>query len=148
MKTTCDRQQAWLLKRFHTLCTRIGMSADEKATLIGGFGVESSRDMSAEQLQVACDALDKRIDPQIVELDKWRKRVMAAVGGWLSITSQTQGADRIKAIACRATGHKTFNDITKDRLINIYYSFLKKQKDFKAVEGITREQLEELTYLN
>ena len=148
MKATCDRQQAWLLKRFHTLCTRIGMQDHEKAALIDGFGVTSSRDMSAVQLQHACDALDKRINPELIEIDKWRKRVMGSIGGWLSITSQLGNAEKIKGIACRATNFKAFNEIPKDRLINIYYSFLKKQQDFKRVDGIVKEDLETLTYMN
>ena len=148
MKTTCDRQQAWLLKRFHTLCTRIGMSVDDKAALIGGFGVESSRYLSVDQLQRACDALDKKLNPELAEIDKWRKRVIASINGWLTLTSQTKNIEKIKGIACRATGYKGFNEIPKDRLFNIYYSFLKKQHDFKAVGGIVKEEFETLTYLN
>lgn len=148
MKTTCDRQQAWLLKRFHTLCTKLGMSADDKATVIEGFGVDSSRDMSAEQLQQACDALDKRINPELIEIDRWRKRVMGAIGGFLRLTSQEQNIDKIKAIACRATGFATFNMIPKERLINTYYNFLKKQHDFKKVDGIVKDELQTLTNFN
>ncbi len=148
MKATCERQQAWLLKRFHTLCTKSGLSADDKAALIGGFGVESSRYLSVDQLQRACNALDKKLNPDLVETDKWRKRVIASVNGWLTLTSQSRNIERIKAIACRATGYKAFNEIPKDRLTNVYYSFLKKQHDFKAVGGIVKEELETLTYLN
>jgi len=148
MKTTCDRQQAWLLKRFHTMCTKIGMTPEEKAALIGGFGVESSRDLSTEQLTLACDALDKRVNPELVEIDRWRKRLLASIGGWLRLTSQTQSIEKIKGIACRATTYKAFNDIPKDRLISIYYSFLQKQHDFKRVDGIVKEDLEALTSMN
>ncbi len=124
------------------------MQDHEKTALIEGFGVTSSRDMSATQLQVACDALDKRINPELVAIDKWRKRVMGSIGGWLSITSQAQGGEKIKGIACRAAGYKVFNEIPKDRLINVYYSFLNKQKDFKRVDGIVKDDLETLTYMN
>lgn len=148
MKATCDRQQAWLLKRFHTLCTRIGLNVDEKAALISGFSVESSRELSISQLQQICDALDRKLNPDLIEIDKWRKRVIASVNGWLTLTSQSGSIEKIKGIACRATGYKSFNEIPKDRLINIYYSFLKKQHDFKTVGGIVKEELETLTYLN
>jgi len=148
MKTTCDRQQAWLLKRFHTMCTKIGMTPDEKATLICGFGVESSCDLTIEQLTLVCDTLDKRINPELMEIDRWRKRLMASIGGWLRLTSQPQGIEKIKGIACRATGHKAFNEIPKDRLISIYYSFLQKQHDFKRVDGIVKEDLETLSNMN
>jgi len=148
MKTTCERQQSWLLKRFHTLCTKTGVSVDEKAAMIGSFGVESSRDLSNAQLQRVCDVLDKRLNPELAELDKWRKRVIASVNGWLSMTSQPKTIDRIKGIACRATGKHEFNEIPKERLINVYYSFLKKQQDFKRVSKMTSEDLELLSSLN
>jgi hypothetical protein len=148
MKTTCEQQQSWLLKRFHTLCTKIGIKPEEKYAIIGGFGVESSRDLTVEQLQKACDALDKRMNPQLAELDKWRKRVLASISGYLAITSQEKSIARVKAIACRATDKHEFNEIPKDRLINVYYSFLKKQQDFKRVSGMVTQDLETLSAMN
>jgi hypothetical protein len=148
MKTTCEQQQSWLLKRFHTLCTKTGINPDEKAAIIAGFGVGSSRDLTLEQLQMACDALDKRINPELAQLDKWRKRVIASINGYLAITSQDKSIARIKAIACRATDKHDFNEIPKDRLINVYYSFLKKQQDFKRVSGIVTQDLETLSAMN
>jgi hypothetical protein len=148
MKTTCEQQQSWLLKRFHTLCTKTGIKPEEKYAIIGGFGVESSRDLTVEQLQKACDALDKRMNPQLAELDKWRKRVLASISGYLAITSQEKSIARVKAIACRATDKHEFNEIPKDRLINVYYSFLKKQQDFKRVSGMVTQDLETLSAMN
>jgi len=148
MKATCDSKQSGLLKKFHTLCTKNGMKPDEKSALIAGFGVESSRELSVSQLQRACEALDSKVSSEVMEADMWRKRAMAAIGGWLRLISQPQDAIRIKAIACRATKHDSFNGIPKERLVNVYYLFLQKQKDFKAVDGITKEELETLTYLN
>lgn len=148
MKATCEKQQGWLLKRFHTLCTKLAVTTYEKEAIISSFGCVSSRDMTIAQLQYACDCLDKRLNPELVEIDKWRKRVMGAIGGWLRIMSVEQTAEKIKSIACRATNHDTFNAIPKERLVNVYYAFLKKQKDFKAVGGIVKDELETLTYLN
>lgn len=148
METTCKGKQAGLLKKFHTLCTKNGLKQDEKAAIIAAFGVESSRDLNVNQLQCACDALGNVVKPETMEIDKWRKRVMAAIGGWLRLIAQPQDAVKIKAIACRATTHDSFNLIPQARLVNVYYLFLQKQKDFKAVDGITKEELETLTYLN
>lgn len=148
MKTTIDQQQSWLLKRFHTLCTKTGIKPEEKSAIISGFGVESSRDLTTEQLLRICNILDMRLNPQQADLDKWRKRVIASISGWLAMTSQDHSIARVKAIACRATEKREFNEIPKDRLTNVYYSFLKKQQDFKRVSGIVTQDLETLSAMN
>jgi hypothetical protein len=148
MATTTDRLQPTLLKKFHAKCAKAGISIEEKSTIIGAFGHDSSRDMSVQDLLKACDLLDAKINPQLAEIDLWRKRVMASIGGWLKVMSVTTNADKIKAIACRASAFENFNDIPRERLNNLYYAFLKKQKDFKRVEGIAKSELETLTYLN
>jgi hypothetical protein len=148
MRATIDKQQSWLLKRFHTLCTKLAIKPYEKEAIVSTYGCISSKDLTVKQLAMACDSLDKRLNPEIVEVDRWRKRVMGVIGGWLRIMSVEQTAEKIKGIACRATNAANFNAIPKERLINIYYAFLKKQKDFKAVDGIAKEELEILTYLN
>jgi len=148
MKATCDSKQSGLLKKFHTLCSKNGLSQDQKTAMVSSFGVESSRDLNVMQLQRACDTLCNIVKTETSDLDIWRKRVMASVGAWLRLIAQPQSAPIIKAIACRVTKHEDFNDIPKERLVNIYYLFLQKQKDFKAVDGIAKEELETLTYLN
>lgn len=42
-----DKQKKWLLRQFHTLCSRLHLSAEEKETIIEGYGVESSAGASA-----------------------------------------------------------------------------------------------------
>ncbi|HBL73853.1 MAG: hypothetical protein A2W90_14520 [Bacteroidetes bacterium GWF2_42_66] len=148
MKTINDKQQTWLLRRFHTLCTRIGMEDYEKRTMIESYGVSSSRDLNCVQLDELIKKLEIIANPALADMDKWRKRVMAAIGGWMKITGHETNAVLIKSIACRATGHKSFNDIPRERLINVYYAFLKKQKDLSAVYQFTQEELEILSYLN
>lgn len=148
MKTTTAIQQSAILKKFHTLCTKAGINTEEKTAIVGSFGHASSRDMSVIELLRACDMLDAKLNPQLAEADMWRKRVMASIGGWLKVMAIEYNPQKIKAIACRATQCDNFNDIPKERLSNLYYGFLKKQKDFKRVNTITKEQLETLTYLN
>lgn len=148
MKTINDRQHAWLLRRFHTLCTRLGLESYEKLAMVESCGVTSSRDLTCAQLEQLCSELDIKLNPELKTLDDWRKRVMASIGGWLRTIGRDQNAQIIKQIACRATGHHLFNEIPIERLMNIYYSFLKKQKDFKAIEQIANEELEILSYLN
>jgi hypothetical protein len=61
-------------------------------------------------------------------MDTWRKRVMASIGGWLRACNTTHTAETIKAIACRASQRKAFNDITLSELRAIYAEFNNKQK--------------------
>jgi len=148
MKTTTDNLQSALLKKFHTKCTKAGISADEKYIMIGAFGHDSSRDMSVQDLIKACDLLDAKLNPQLVEMDKLRKQVIASIGGWRRLLSQTQDIDAIKGTACRAAKCQAFNEITKTDLRAIYNTFLRFQKTFKRAEADEKSKLETLTYLN
>ncbi|MDR3132542.1 MAG: hypothetical protein LBU42_00765 [Prevotellaceae bacterium] len=65
------------------------------------------------------------------DMDAWRKRVMASIGGWLRACGTQHTPDSIKAIACRAAQRKAFNDITLSELRAIYAEFLNKQKAAK-----------------
>lgn len=148
MKHTIEKQHAYLLKRFHVLCTKAGLQLYDKQVLVGSFGHESSRDMSNEELLQACTILEREIEPQLVKLDKWRKRAMASVGGWMKLVGYGTGIDKIKAISCRATGYEEFNQIPIDRLVNIYNTFLKKQNDWKNIGELVTEELTTLSNLN
>lgn len=148
MKTTTERHTGLLLKKFHTLCTKAGLTADEKYLMVAAFGHESSRELTHSELLRACDMLDAKLNPQLAGIDAWRKRVIASIGGWLKVMSVESNIDKIKAIACRASAYNSFNEIPQERLNNLYYAFLKKQKDFKRVDSIVKEQIENLTYQN
>ena len=68
--------------------------------------------------------------------EKRRKRVMAAIGGYLKATGKESNATVIKGIACRATGHTDFNKIPRERLRNLVAAFNNKVKDAQAVNDI------------
>lgn len=137
MATITQQNQKWLLKKFHTLCSRLGMSSEDKLALLGGYGVESSKDLSNEELTKICDYLNDIINPEDAKRDKMRKRVIAAIGGWLRLIGKgDEGVDYIKGIACRAAKTDNFNHISLDRLTTIYNMFLKRQRDAKAVEEV------------
>lgn len=148
MRLTIEKQHAYLLKRFHILCTKAGMHVYEKQGLVGSFGHESSRDMTNEELLKACTMLERELDPELVKIDKWRKRAMASIGGWMKLVGYGYGTDKIKSIACRASGYAEFNQIPIERLINIYNTFLAKQKDFKNIGELVTEELTTLSNLN
>ncbi len=149
MATLLDREQKRLLKRFHTLFGKYGMSNYEKQVILTSYGVESSKELSAYQLLEICDKLDKISNPKAKELDIWRKRVIASVGGWLRMVG-TSGNNLllIKAIACQATKSDSFNKIPLERLRNVYYTFKNKQKDFEQIEVVSEEMIKRIAMLN
>ncbi len=49
-------------RRFHSLVRQIGMSDAEKTALLAPYSVESSKDLTAEQLAEICDALQRDAD--------------------------------------------------------------------------------------
>ena len=128
-----------ILKKFHTLCSVCGMTKDEKLALVSSYGVESSADIDTHDLIDLCAKLQEQANP---DLNKLRKRAIAAIGGYLRATGQQESLPLIQGIACRATGYAKFNQIPAERLRNLYSCFSNKQKDIKAVEQITNEMLQ------
>ncbi len=140
MATVMAQQQKWLLRKFHTLCTQLNMSKDDKLTLLGSYGVESSKDLSNYDLMEVCTLLENSINPATQRIVKLRKRVIAAIGGYLRLIGKNdQDINYIKGIACRATKYEYFNKIPVERLDNLYNAFVKKQRDAKAVDEICND---------
>lgn len=140
---TMDQIHRGLLKKFHTLCSVLGMTDDQKSTLLSSWGVESSRDLDQHQLIDICAKLSEQANQKngTASLDKLRKRAIAAIGGWLRETYQSQGISKIKGIACRATGYDDFNKIPKERLCNLIATFNNKVKDARSIDEITNAVL-------
>ena len=130
-----------VLKKFHTLCSVCGMTEDEKLALVSSYGVESSADIDTHDLIDLCAKLQEQANP---DLNRLRKRAIAAIGGYLRATGQQESLPLIQGIACRATGYAKFNQIPAERLRNLYSCFSNKQKDIKAVEGLTNEMLQQV----
>ena len=129
-----------VLKKFHTLCSVCGMTKDEKMALVASYGVDSSADIDTHDLIDLCAKLQEQAGQP--DMNQLRKRAMAAIGGYLRLTGQHESSAMIQGIACRATGYDRFNKIPAERLRNLYSCFSNKQKDIKAVEGLTTEMLQ------
>jgi len=140
-QTFKDKQKTSLIKKFHTLLGQLKIDNETKEVILESYGVESSRDLSASQLIDLCDSLDRQARPELGELDRLRKRLMAAIGGWLKSIDREHDAELIKAIACRASGYEKFNQIPKNRLVSLYHGFVKMRKDMDNVEKLTMEML-------
>lgn len=136
---TMDEIHRGLLKKFHTLCSVLGLSAEEKAAIAESYGVESSRDIDTHDLINICAKLSAQANQKqgTGDMDKLRKRAMGAIGQYLTKSGRKSNATVIKAIACRATGHTEFNKIPRERLRNIIALFNNKVKDSEAVDKLT-----------
>ncbi|MFV0269442.1 hypothetical protein [Maribellus mangrovi] len=149
MLTIMDKEKNRYLKRFHTLLSKVDGDKDMiKETILDSFGVQSSRDLNAHELLEACAALEGELSPRTADYDKWRKRLIGAIGGWLKAMNKESNIDLIKAIACRAAGVDNFNRIPIERLRSLYHAFRNKQKDLRFVDGVTREELDFLIAMN
>ena len=134
MNTFMDTQKNALLRKFHALLRKAGVNNDEKMVMLAGYGVESSKDMSVYELTELCHKLDIRTSKSVAEVDRWRKRVMGAIGGYLDATGDNSNANKIIAIACRASRYDNFNAIPVDQLRSVYNAFKNRTKAIKAVE--------------
>lgn len=134
-----DQIHRGLLKKFHTLCTVLGLDDEAKRAMLASWGVESSRDLSQHQLIDICAKLSEQVDHTqgTARLDKLRKQVIASIGRWLRETGQAEGISKIKGIAMRASGYNDFNKIPRERLRNLIATFNNKVKDTRAVDALT-----------
>lgn len=145
------RQAAYharLIKRFHTLLNQLPDARAAKEEILLSYDVCSSKYLSIEQLSGVCYELDRVLKPANAELDKWRKRLIASIGGWLRAMNKSENIDMIKAIACRAAVKQEFTQIPMEQLRSLYSAFTKKQKDLKSVEMLTEVEIGWLEMLN
>lgn len=135
---TMDSIHKGVLKKFHTLCSVLGLSEDEKRAIVESYGVESSRDMDTHDLINVCANLSDQVNKKngTGDLDKLRKRVMAAIGSYLHSVGKESNASIIKGIASRATGYEEFNKIPRERLRNLIATFNNKVKDKQGVNDV------------
>ena len=149
MQTTIDKQKNQLLKRYHTLLGKLNISNEEKLVILSAYGVESGRDMNVDQLMDLCHRLDLMLNPALAETDRWRKRVIAAISGWLkALGKDYDNINLIRSIAARAGGAESFYEIPQDKLRAVYYAFVNKQKAMRFVNEITSEEINLLTSQN
>lgn len=153
MKTATDRQKSRLIRKYHTLCTKIGMTEEDRREMLSNnYGVESSKDLYVEELEHLCNVLDSDANQKEIKLQEARKRVFGAVGGWLDLLYGYERSEarkaKIRAIACRQTQYKEFNKIPIERLNNVSHTFSNKQKDLKLGELVVETELATLAYLN
>jgi hypothetical protein len=133
-------QKKKLIQRFHISLKQGGMM-NQKPAILESFGVQSSRELTEEELQLAVDGLTG-------EADKWRKRLIAAIFGWCRAINYQADIDKVKAIACRASGYDNFNKIPVSRLRDLYYGWVKKSRTRVGVAEFKEQVLNHLQSCN
>lgn len=143
-----DKQKTQLIKKFHALLGKAGIGNDEKLSLLSGYGVESSKDLTVYELTELCGKIDKMANPQAAEADKLRKRLIAAISSYRYAMGCASSIDEIKAIACRAALAENFNRISNEKLRSLYNAFTHMKNDLSKVREMTQEHLKRVTTLN
>lgn len=137
-----DQIQKDLIKKYHTLAGQLGMTTEERSSLLALYNVESSRDLSQHQLVDVCACLARELDKihGRDSMDALRKRLIAVIGKYLKACGKSEvNISYIKATACRAAEIKEFNRIPRERLRSLYGAFSIKLKDIKRVEAMYKE---------
>lgn len=140
MKTTMiDQEKQRLIKKFKTLLGKAKIDRNAELAMLSGYGVESCKDMNAYELLEICNKLQLLASPELEELDRLRKRLLASVFGWRKAMGCTSTLSEVKGIACRAAKVENFNHISKEKLRSLYSAFNKKNTDLKMVSVMTEE---------
>lgn len=146
MNATTEKTKNALIKKFHTLIRKEGISAENKELILEQYGVQSTKDLRINELIEVCDYI---ANGQKATEDKWRKSLIASIFGWLKKMNRTDAnMDMVKAIACRAAGAAKFNEIPLERLRSLYYAFSKKARDIDLVSEITAAEIDNLIHCN
>lgn len=82
------------------------------------------------------------------ELDKERKKVIAAIGGFFKATNKKHDINIIKGTACRAACCKDFNKIPISKLRGIYSEFSNQEKAIKNSRLLTQKEIKDLALKN
>ena len=149
-----------LVKKFHTLLSKYAIRNEDKLTILGTYGVETSLDLTIDQLVQVCDVLQRGMprcheEEKQQEFDKLRKRLIASIFGWRKSLGCTTDMTLVKAIACRAAevpeGYALsvrFNSIPVEKLRSLYNAFGHMAKDMSKVKEMNQEMIDKLTTLN
>jgi hypothetical protein len=143
MKTTAKKE---LIKLHHTLASKLGLSEDNRRAILAGWGVESSTELTVQELQKLCREMKEQLNDKS---DKWRKRVIASIFGYMKMTGREVNIDYVKRIACRSAGnYDNFNRIPPGKLQTVYYAFRDKQRVLERTGELMSEDLDVIQFQN
>lgn len=123
MKLTAKQQKykTSLIKRQHTICTRLGISDEERIQMLEcNYGVSSSKDLHIDELKQWCESLEgaKVMSPTEVRNQKQRRKLFGLMRTICKHNGQTYDARKAETMAKRVCGGvNRLNDATEQQLI-------------------------------
>lgn len=149
MALITDKLEKTLRRKYHALCSKLGLTDEEKRELLHAYGCNSSIELTFYELGDLCNKLEGLIKPKNADFDKWRKRLIASIFAWCKAIGRHDANMRmVKGIACRAAKKETFNEIPLEKLRSLYSAFGKKVHDIKIVDAMTIEEIDYQSFLN
>lgn len=125
---TMNRQRS--IRHYHALCRSLGLDGEaRKEMLHSSFGVSSCSELSDADLQLLVSrlvAIDQQRASQAQRYapttDRWRKRVIACLCGYLQVRGYPVSVPAAIAVAERASG-KAFAELSQKELAKVYNAF-------------------------
>lgn len=134
------------LKALMTTLSQQGLQ-EQRSEIIYNFTggrTQSARELTPTEITALCHSLKGH--KKDLQLDKKRKRLLAAIFGVFKLYHKKPTMAYVKAIACRAAKVERFNDIPPARLVSLYNAFLHAQRDIsharRLVAHIEMESIE------
>lgn len=128
LKKISMEQNKRLLKQFHAICNKLGMTTEDRKRFVAELGHQSSSEMSDLELSLSISELTSIYVANNRRLNTWRRRVMAVIFEHFRLQNKEVSKEYVIAVATRQTKNKDgrFNEIEEPELIRIYNYWLKR----------------------
>lgn len=137
-----------VVKRYHTLASKLKLTDNDKAAIMSSYGAESSLDLTTSQLTQVCETLQRMLNNRVAkgvdeELDKLRKRCIACMCRYIKARDiQTDNViNYAKQIACRSAKKSHFNKLTASELNGVIGYFNKEVNARKGAEQVATQEV-------
>ena len=138
------------IKALMTSLSKQGLQ-EQRGEIIYNFTngrTSSAKELTAVEINELYYELNKRASAKSQELDKKRKRLIAAIFGVFEKMNKKPSIEYVKGIACRAAKEDDFNKIPAERLTSLYNAFLNAQKDLSFAQRLTANLELEISQMN
>ena len=147
------RNKKQLIRDFHILLHRLGISDIGKEGILAGYGVDSSTELNEAALTEICDRLneelrkrgqDKTPPGPLSEGEKERKRLKVAIGKLLAAQGKIKADgwgvaewNLIAGTACRAAKVSRMDDIPASKCRGLIYEFNRQREGIEGAKEYT-----------
>ena len=138
------------IKALMTSLSKQGLQ-EQRGEIIYNFTngrTSSAKELTAVEINELYYELNKRASAKSQELDKKRKRLIAAIFGVFEKMNKKPSIEYVKGIACRAAKEDDFNKIPAERLTSLYNAVFNAQKDLSFDQSLTANFELEISQMN